>query len=523
MSSSSDSSSGSDSSTLSITTRSQRNPARTAVKRQIALCNLHISDLHFALKEARAKRTELNAALNATTPFLAKLSLEVICEIFQHVVDARDPRDFACTPPQFVIGRVCSAWRTISRSSPTLWRTVVIRFDNRRTRQPKLLEEWLKRAGQAGPLRFYLSIATPKGVWNTAPLECSTMVLKLMHRWEVFECTEFLAMAWHSPGPMSFPRLKALSLRYEPFDYNYLLAPQLRSVTVYGSQPQRLRLCWDQLETVKLHSVHVREARWVVRQMVQAREVLLDVHCEGPLPPSIVLDPAGAQKRLPHLLTLEIRDDAGRSLSGILLDIVVPALQTLTIVTRGQNQAGGTEWCADLVDMYRRSITTGESMLTTLTLKQCALREIEVIQLLHCLPSLTSLDLHHAISGGGMSDDLIDQLNPSNDHPGVCILPFLRRLNYSGPVKFDADNALFMLSERLTWGDNRAKYKALFNKEAPVVQKIEEMRVEYQNREYFREGEFSNPNGVGAFYERKVELKTKGVNFDMVWVESTRT
>ena len=142
-----------------------------AIEKAIATVQPRVVDLGKEIKRVRAVLDQLNKEHVSASDFVKehkallsparRLIPELWSEIFARCVPkpsqlARGPSTFDTSKPPYVLLSVCSTWRSVALSTPTLWAT--ISFPVRQSqgfRQTQMTKFWLERS-RACPLSIHL-------------------------------------------------------------------------------------------------------------------------------------------------------------------------------------------------------------------------------------------------------------------------------------------------------------------------------------------------------------------------------
>jgi len=131
---------------------------------------------------------------SVSPPPISSLPPELLGEIFQHYVDEDEssldrPNPWvsalttvtAGTVNPIVLGHVCSHWRTISLSMPTLWSSLAIHRPN--LSHVPVVRVWLERSGSC-PLNLFISHGVDGDVTqHVATQDILALFVKYSHRW----------------------------------------------------------------------------------------------------------------------------------------------------------------------------------------------------------------------------------------------------------------------------------------------------------------------------------------------------
>ncbi|KAJ7044851.1 hypothetical protein C8F04DRAFT_598725 [Mycena alexandri] len=210
------------------------------------------------LKQTRvAVERELHES--ATYPIVT-LPVEITTEIFHRIpLEVGYKIGFHTTAPVFLTA-VCRSWRGIALSTPKLWSTMEIWFDNSPSTviaKPGLVElfidRWLGRSGEC-PLSLTFSLHQTNYAADPFPISrLRTIVHQYAHRvrYIKLDLGDYNSMDPLELHSLSFPLLQAASFHYD-FDLETQVfgnAPQLHSLDIGGRGviPDRFHLPWQQL------------------------------------------------------------------------------------------------------------------------------------------------------------------------------------------------------------------------------------------------------------------------------------
>ncbi|KAJ6576056.1 hypothetical protein DFH09DRAFT_1150286 [Mycena vulgaris] len=333
----------------------------------------------------------------ASAPPIAMIPAELLCYIFTLGMPPVKNGEVAVIP---VIGRsilqdpwilggprvfvqVCSHWRAVALSLPTLWTSITV-FSTITPREFSLLNTQLARTAQA-PLDVHIRF-TDENYKKHSSYEFDLFLATLVShsgRWRTlylqFDVNWRPHAAFNALTPGTLPVLQELVFsgtglyHIEKYDF-FKDAPALRRVVLgtRGMSPVwNIALPWAQLTTYK--ATYLGAASHFRYLAVAVNLVDCDLDCgKGPYD-DIRLHSAVT---LPRLRRLAV------SHPGLLDPLSAPALQSLYIVGPVKN----------VPDFLRRSGRT--SALTELTLAECAAPAHEIIALLQEVCGLTTLALY---------------------------------------------------------------------------------------------------------------------------------
>ncbi|KAK7451123.1 hypothetical protein VKT23_012799 [Stygiomarasmius scandens] len=155
----------------------------------------NVEDQIEALTHRQRVLHETIASYRDTLSPIRRLSRDVLQEIFIHCLPADENASLNASKVPFLLGRVCSSWRTISHSTPYLWTSLHITqsVDDPHdrlhyTRIRPVVENWLKRSGSSLPLSISMSktafsgLKSPLAEDRDAELDTVRLLLPFMHR-----------------------------------------------------------------------------------------------------------------------------------------------------------------------------------------------------------------------------------------------------------------------------------------------------------------------------------------------------
>ncbi|CAK5278692.1 unnamed protein product [Mycena citricolor] len=261
----------------------------SSLDREIA----HVAATLSHLQSERHVLQQFVAAHQALTHPIRRIPLEILLDIFAACLPTHRNPVMSTADAPLLLGRVCSSWRQISTTTPTLWSRLHIvepglpcqsleaasvdhgtandaesarsEFEARMRLRVDAVKLWLRRSGEA-PLSLSLLCNTDlRSDGESAILE---VLLAVRHRWERIELAGHLSMRqlqedWGSDDVGQLQSLR-LTIDRAPVSnrisqwgkLNLLRAPQLRELHVVGDTvwlfPLRLPLKWDELIELNL-------------------------------------------------------------------------------------------------------------------------------------------------------------------------------------------------------------------------------------------------------------------------------
>ncbi|KAJ7772175.1 hypothetical protein B0H16DRAFT_1409618, partial [Mycena metata] len=194
---------------------------------------------------------------------LRSMPPEILQEIFMACLPTEHYAIMDTSQAPLLFGRVCSSWRSISLSTPTLWSSIHIvpsaigPFES--NDKFASLQAWLQRSGNC-PLSISIKLGDSlKDVVHT--------LLPYSRRWaalKVFDYVPYMASEIWSLTPEEVPLLEVFEITEdgwygaEPMAMTFLSVPRnLRSISLASVQP--LPSCsWTQITALCLRSLQCR-------------------------------------------------------------------------------------------------------------------------------------------------------------------------------------------------------------------------------------------------------------------------
>ncbi|KAJ6578615.1 hypothetical protein B0H10DRAFT_2101374, partial [Mycena sp. CBHHK59/15] len=396
-----------------------------------------ISDLQKTLDELAEERDRLSAFVDAHQALISpvrRLPLDIIQEIF-----------VACLPkhatPPILLGRICSAWRSISLSTPRLWASLHVvepahpfdmfpagLFADKLAQRLETTKTWLGRSGQC-PLSISLESnhehdVTPPLADAPPPVHPNLglflqALIPFASRWQHINLT-ISPLALRT---MSFlPRATCRCCK--PWRYS---TASLRRISHSGYlNPLYLPLRWDQLTVLSLvgHG-------WMLLDILsrcpnlRTCSVLINHH-----PSTDGLPAMDATVELPCLasLSIEIIGSMAFTVHQLLSRLALPELRHFQFRRRP-----GSDESLSLAPFLSASMR-----LESLTVDSEAFSKKSIIALLRCLPPTMQL----------LGDDVIAILTPSPDAPVPCC-PILEELQITHCRAFSDAALLRFINARM--------------------------------------------------------------------------
>ena len=401
----------------------------------------------------------LKAQVNtAKSPFLRMLPAELIAEIFLFCLEIPapddEPREVDSSIP-LKLGSVCTGFRAIAWSTPSLWSAVVLNIKAawKIPSQSILLSDWLTRSGHL-PLSIWLS-SSENVHWTFARPESLLKVINAFSsRWRYVDIR--LPSSCYGCLPPSnelLPMLQSLTLKPpggqgdRTHQIDICTAPLLKRISLQCLYLRSIKFAWDVLTTLELDSFYIDESLEMLHQASNLANFNLRCIIGGDdshlLPEEPIVRPS--------LCSLTLVNDKPTDISVMLNKITTPSLRELRFTADGITYAPSSP----LINLFIRS----SCPLKTLSLSQCSIISgTEFKHLLSLVPSLEHLHLDMMTAPAysaqleiaPLTDDIIQSCNPliAQENKQVCLLPNLEVLSYRGIQRFSWTLLLQMIETR---------------------------------------------------------------------------
>lgn len=423
------------------------------------------------ISRLQAKRDRLNDFI---TPHLIlsspirRISQDVLQEIFVRCLPTKHNSIMSRREPPLLLGRVCSSWRNISRTTSKLWSSIHISSpDSFYGHEPdddkaftQAIIDWLNRSGA-----LPLSISVHQGVGHAYPVKHKLIpcLRPFAPRWRHVELslrqTDFPALAAFSAEEL--PLLKSFSIQfhmdYERRDrgpakpYGLFQAPCLQGLLICSSLVSSASINWSQLiELIITETEHDLRVGMALAILTRCHNL---INCTmefafSALPQPQTSAPSG-MVILPLLRSLTV---SGGSNLGLFFDhLSLPVLLDFTLhVSHSYHNQVVFEWpplCA-----FLRHLTT----LDRFSISAHSVRRETLINCIIEIPHITKLHLTIYSGDKGVSngssclpadDHLLGLLTPTINKVALC--PFLRIFECS-PSSISDDALLEFIYSRTT-------------------------------------------------------------------------
>ncbi|KAL0956940.1 hypothetical protein HGRIS_003042 [Hohenbuehelia grisea] len=312
----------------------------------------------------------------------------------------------------WVLSRVCTRWRHVALTSPSLWSTLRISlrtYDEERstelTRHTRLIELYLERSGTY-PLRFDVSVANAAIL---APHPILDILASHSAHWgdASLHLSPDLYESIASRVRGNVPRLESLKLRIQGRERGMRIdmfrdCPSLRSVDL--AYPLRtFVLPWDQIEAVKAPLQTTEDLTQLFRSVRRAERLSISP-TSSPRPET----PVKPANRFPALREINL----GSNLQYLEI-ISAPLLDSVSVLRFSVSEASS-------VHPY---VTRSSYVANVLT---AAVLDFTVLQLLNILLSVPELEHLEIRDSRLLTDEFFDALAFRTTSP--TILPKLRSI-----------------------------------------------------------------------------------------------
>ncbi|PPQ65326.1 hypothetical protein CVT26_000042 [Gymnopilus dilepis] len=458
-------------------------------REQLVSVEAEVEAVTAALKNLVRKAHLLKERINELySPFVRLLPPEIIAEIFIFCLppfnlteDSPPASEDTATPLR--IGAVCSAWRRIAWTTPSLWATLILRLTSsvKLSSQTALIHEWLSRSGQL-PLSIRF-IATEEVSWvNVTSEGMMTAIAEYASRWRNVDIRLPSMCYRHLPSckdAEDFPLLESLSLKPpggqgdRAHRIEIPMSPQLRYLSLSCLYLRSVTFHFEVLTHVDLESFYIDEMLETLRQTTSLVRLTTKKVLGGDDRHAIPEEPIV----LPCLEEIDIVNDKGTELPLLFEKISTPKLRSLRYT--GENLQAAP--VAEIVGLLKRS----GCQLETLGISKAPIREEPLQSLLAATPSLTTLSLIMpsltTLRHAPLTDAVLQTLDPqwARSNKVNCSLPHLRNLTYSGAQGFTWPTMLRVLESRLPPPETKgsSSKQASVQKESASENKVAHIRT----------------------------------------------
>ncbi|KAJ7359312.1 hypothetical protein DFH08DRAFT_408257 [Mycena albidolilacea] len=394
------------------------------------------------IRELSAQRDQIQAYIDSHKALIShprRLPVDILREIFIACLPANRNAVMSSQEAPLLLGRICSAWRTIALSTPRLWASLHAPLDYILKEEPRKLAviEWLQRSG-AAPISLSVFAERNWGrsfAWPEGLSLFKSLAAEFATRWCHLDLMNFLD-GQDQLAEISTPALESLKFSGSVSllrNLNIAKVPSLRAIALHSNNRDEhidefileMPLGWSRLTHLTLVSYRGRHSGIPVRNVI----VLLG--------------------RCPQLISFQVslseaNIETPPQLSGLIL---LPYLETF-IMTEGYLGSQSLGYLTGHVSMpqlrqFSAETLTGPTNLSVIALGTGSplIQELGNLHLLslqgqagsptevilRSFPSLTRL----VVAGGHGSDphlsELLHALTPGDNLEAV-LCPALREL-----------------------------------------------------------------------------------------------
>jgi len=367
-----------------------KNPSEVQTPEQIDLEIVALDNLMLRIQNRRA---EFCRARNQSALISSCLPAELIAEIFLFALamsPSQVPSSSVATTLPLVLGQVCSAWRNLAWELSELWDTFHCRISKGRCpAQARLLSEWLLRSHER-PLSIRLSFLDDEFHWNDlgAPIDIVNVLNRHRHRWLALDLV--LAPSWYEPLRMetTLDTLISLSLRPTASAFSaqrmdmFLLAHQLREISLSHHYLRNVHLNWDNLIKISFSTASVDEAVELIRRCNNLVTCILDELY--PFEDEYALPLTPFSHRRIEVFHIGCRVNLDTEIFIILNCLALPSLRNLSIML--------PEQVGNPLQTIGELITRSECPIQKLRIHGHTLLEQDMIDFLQSVKSLKSIE-----------------------------------------------------------------------------------------------------------------------------------
>ena len=254
-----------------------------------------LAELDDMLERLRLKRYTLKSKINQLySPIVRKLPPDVTSTIFEFCLpDFTDHQESTYTEEDISIplslGAICSYWRDIAWTTPSLWSSLVVRVTRKHDSHITIgiAREWLARSGQL-PLSIhilsesyeYKAISALADVINQYSARWSEVDLSIPDQYyEYFHATDnhapiLKSIRFHSIGNLS-------KLNFQ------LTCPRLERASISSFPLRGTNIQWDNLTDLTLQSMSVIDSLLILRKTPRLIFLKLSCTCARYMGPTI--------------------------------------------------------------------------------------------------------------------------------------------------------------------------------------------------------------------------------------------
>ncbi|KAF8133046.1 hypothetical protein K438DRAFT_1739344 [Mycena galopus ATCC 62051] len=437
-----------------------------------------IAKLQTAIDKLTEERDSLGAYVEAHQALISparRLPLDIVQEIFIACLPTHRNCVMSAAEAPVLLGRICSSWRTISLSTPSLWARLHVveplfgpsdptpaSLDQKVERRLEITKTWLGRSGQC-PLSISLQSApeiTPEAGTPTVASPNSVQFLQALisfaARWQHIHFTTppSLLLEIMSYLDTDMPWLETVGFHHQATrplhstsgPWNMLRGVRISSFSIPGSifMPEKLPLAWNQLTTLTVGGPSwTVSTRMSSEALISVLSLCPELRCcklmvHDPNPEIAILQQHPIVD-LPFLHTLAIHCIARvtSAVSDLLMRLSLPELRSFTVF-------GSAQDCPALGDFFANTIR-----LETLHIDINIFSKTSFLETLRALPptlqrlQICDIDYPWGPPQTCLDDDTLTTLMS----PGLC--PVLRHLSIDHAFSISDEAVFRFISARM--------------------------------------------------------------------------
>ena len=234
-----------------------------------------LAELDALSERLRLKRYDLKRKINQShSPIIRQLPPDALSTIFEFCLPEFTDNQLQVSPyteedPSIPLslGAICSYWRDIAWSTPSLWSSLVVRVKRKHESHITIVREWLARSGQL-PLSIRI-FSEHHGYNATCILALAGIINQYSTRWSDLDLTIPRSYYPHfCPTDNRAPILKSIRFRiscYEmPQDVEFqLTCPRLERASLSWDP---IDIQWDNLTHLTLYSMSIFRSLLILRK-----------------------------------------------------------------------------------------------------------------------------------------------------------------------------------------------------------------------------------------------------------------
>ncbi|KAF9075343.1 hypothetical protein BDP27DRAFT_1315912 [Rhodocollybia butyracea] len=451
------------------------NPVRAEeLKRTLALADKDIEDIESNVVCLRDQQRleHQRATLRSILSGMRRLPNETLLRIFEYVCDENvlqnyplydsdSERSTKLTPPMTIahlptmaVSSVCSRWRELALSSPSLWagltvKTLITTFNNQATSLLgfiSTLDLFLTRSSD-WPLR--LAVEIRGDTWEIEPIEpiSLTHLTRHSHRWKIFKHRgTYLLTDYETLSNLQCPSLTELDINSDGYwvastDLDcFEHSPRLRALALNRIPQDKSKIPYHQLDHADFVINSSGALEEVLRKCPSLKSFELQLehyHSE----PSLSVIP-GTWRDITSIVIREYHEQSCSEL--VFPSFSFPSLNVLQVERLGsieQMPSKPTDWPGSaFISFVCRSCC----MITTFTIRGISLSDLDLIGALRVMPSLLHLEIDnevwHMKQQNPITLPLISSLTPrQSSNSVISLVPKLHslRLLFDGTTFYD--------------------------------------------------------------------------------------